>query len=299
MSTSSILFLSDLTVVDHAYIDHRGNVVGGSFNPSFFVNGELDPVEQVVVDFSAVKKQIKQIIDHKETGFDHKLWFIKGYSHGKITFYGETKSRVLIETPTTILDIPANAVKVLSAYAYNDLAIGVLMGAEVEAGLNELHPVDITVQCVNNTNCHVPTSNTDISLFRYTHGLKDSTSWGCKNIAHGHLSYIQLQSYVDSLTLSGQIAADIDDAVFVNKANIVDDNSATISIAYTVEDRGRFYCAYQKSAYKIFVLETETTVEHLVEYVAAKYHDALVENGVTMLLMSEGLSKGACINIQP
>jgi hypothetical protein len=46
----------------------------------FALSLQIPSTEKVVVDFSTVKKSIKEIIDHKETGFDHKLWVIEGWS---------------------------------------------------------------------------------------------------------------------------------------------------------------------------------------------------------------------------
>ena len=295
-NTKSTLFLSDLTVVDHAYIDDRGNVVGGSFNPSFFVTGEIDPVEQVVVDFSAIKKQIKSIIDHQEFGFDHKLWYISGYSVGNISQLGD---RVEIDTPTTHLAMPVNALKIFPGTAYSTHQAGQQMGKLVEKELRNLHPgVNITVDCVNNTNCHTPTSIEDVALFRYAHGLKDSTSWGCKNIAHGHLSYIQLLPHCpDAVQLARTIAADLDDTIFINSDNIVIQAFDSISIAYDTPERGKFAASYRADQYNIIVLNTETTVEHLVDYVAKTYEPQLRGCGVTTVLVSEGLSKGACTTI--
>lgn len=297
MSTpnKSTMFLSDLTVVDHAYIDDRGNVVGGSFNPSFFVSGEVDPVEQVVVDFSAVKKQIKSIIDNKEFGFDHKLWFIVGYSAGTTSISGNTME---ITTPTTRLVMPTNAVKIFAGSGYHTDRIGVEMGRLVESVLCSMHPgINIMVKCVNNINCHVPTDVNTTTLFRYAHGLKESTSWGCKNIAHGHLSYIQLLPDSPSARgLANWIAADLDDTIFIYNDNIVEGNAGYTTIEYTTE-RGYFRGEYKNDAYKLVVLLTETTVEHLVEYVVAKYSDHFTANGVDTVLVSEGLSKGACITL--
>ena len=71
--TNPTMFFSQPTVIDHAYIDQEGRVVGGSFNPDFLVTGEIDPKEKVVIDFGTGKKQIKALIDHKEFGYDHKL----------------------------------------------------------------------------------------------------------------------------------------------------------------------------------------------------------------------------------
>lgn len=293
--SSSTMFLSNLTIVDHAYIDDRGNVVGGSFNPSFLVTGNVDPVEQVVVDFSAVKKQIKGIIDDKEIGFDHKLWFIQGYSTGTLMQAGK---QYVISTPTTELRVPTNAVVVVPDGIYSIDAIGRHMEVLVERELSKLHPrINISVKCLNSVDAHFPTNARSAALFRYAHGLKDSTSWGCKNIAHGHLSYIQLLPVTDvTVALVEQIARDLDDTIFIYRDNVVGETDEAISLAYTTE-RGSFEARYNKNTYKLVVLETETTVEHLVDYVAGAWADVFTEAGVSHLLVSEGLSKGACATI--
>lgn len=292
----SSLFLSNISVVDHAYIDYRGNVVGGSFNPSFLVSGDVDPVEQVVVDFSAVKKQIKAIIDDREIGFDHKLWFIEGYSNGTLTQTSDGQAKIV--TPTTILTAPMNAIKVISDGVYSIDSIGRHLGKLVELELGLLHPnVNIRVECLNNTDAHFPTHSHIASFFRYAHGLKDSTSWGCKNIAHGHLSYIQLMPTNDATNaLAGNMAKSLDDTIFVYRDNIIDETDVHLSIGYNT-DRGHFSAVYQKNAYKIEILDTETTVEHLVDAIAGKWAIELDVLGVTHVLVSEGLSKGALVSV--
>lgn len=295
-SNKSTMFLSNISIVDHAYIDQRGNVVGGSFNPSFFVTGEIDPVEQVVVDFSAVKKQIKLIIDDKEQGVDHKLWFIRGYSAGTIEI---TDSGYTITTPTTTLTVPKNAVTVIDGGDYSVESIGLYMGEYVQTFLRKLHPnVNIEVECSNSVDVHYPTQERYAPTFRYAHGLKNSTSWGCKNIAHGHLSYIQLLPInIETRELAAAIACDIDDTIFVFAENVTENNVDDVLVSYNTDERGEFSARYRKDAYKLTILETETTVEHLVEYVTAKYAAELDALSVGAVLVSEGLSKGACIRL--
>jgi hypothetical protein len=99
--------------------------------------------------------------------------------------------------------------------------------------------------------------------------------------------------------LASAIAADLDDTIFIFDTNIIEDDDVHLVIEYHTEARGRFYGAYTKAAYKLAVLPTETTVEHLVDYVANKYSTALNDAGVEMVLMSEGLSKGACVTTSP
>ena len=168
---TSTMWLANLSIVDHAYIDDRGNVVGGSFNPSFLVSGKVDPTEQVVVDFSTIKKQIKQIIDDKETGFDHKLWFIDGFSNGTITEVDN--DRIVITTPTATLGMPNNAIKRFRGTEYSSELVGAAMSQYVTAQLaRDVHPsIEIEAVCNNTTDCHFPTPDHTASLFRYAHGL--------------------------------------------------------------------------------------------------------------------------------
>lgn len=298
MNNSSTMFLSNLTILDHAIIDERGNVVGGSFNPSFFVTGRIDPAEQVVVDFSTVKKDIKNIIDHKETGFDHKLWWIQGISLGTTSTVGD---RIIIVTPTTRLEMPTNAVRFIPTVEGADIidTIQTCINKHVTKELRKLHPGgEIQVKGYCFTDAHFPTSNQCAAFFRYAHGLKDSTSWGCNNIAHGHLSYIQLlPTTASSVVLQKQIATDLHDTMFVFNENITDDFADELTVEYDTPLRGHFLAQFNKKDYNIIILETETTVEHLVEYVVAKYHNELTTLGVELVLVSEGLSKGACLTV--
>ncbi len=63
------LFVRDLTVIDSSYIcEHRG-VVGDSWILDVTMSGELNEMS-MVLDFSKVKKQIKQLVDQHA---DHRL----------------------------------------------------------------------------------------------------------------------------------------------------------------------------------------------------------------------------------
>lgn len=308
-NNTSQLFLSDMTVVDHAYVDNQGIVVGGSFNPSFLVEGKVDPVENVVVDFSRIKKDIKNIVDANEDGFDHKLWFIPGWSKGTIEVTLDGNCHIV--TTTTDLVMPQNAVKVVEGISeYSTNLIGVAMGNFVTAKLQILYPqVDISVECINSTKQHQPDNIPSGALFRYVHGLKNSSSWGCQNHSHGHLSFLRLlaekPSYSETtkyettavLSLQSTIAHALDNTLFVFKDNITSDTSSVLTIGYTTE-RGTFLAQYSKADYKIVVLETETTVEHLVEYVKTQFAQELKQAKVAYILMSEGLSKGAASSVQ-
>lgn len=322
---NSTMFLNDLSVVDHAYITEHGAVRGGSFNPSFLVSGEIDPVEQVVVDFSTIKKQLKAAIDDKSVGFDHKLWVIKGFSSCDIIVDGVTVSDfevladhsvygeltpITIKTPTTELTVPKNAIKFVVPATPNHSAYTIgNVGLWFAEFLNKWFNGSVEVECFNNINAHTlhPQSTNPIGYFTYAHGLKDSTSWGCQNIAHGHLSFIQFDTTAPieiQQELLNLICADLDGTVFINHDNVVAVDDNTVEIQYTTP-RGTFKGKYpledwnlcdtviQSSPMKSIILETETTIEFLVEYINASYGDLLQKHQISRIFVSEGLSKGA------
>lgn len=287
----SSMFLGDTTNIDHAYIDENGVVVGGSYRPKFFVTGDIDPVENVVVDFSTIKKTLKAIIDDKVSGYDHKLWWINGVSEGEISF---VEDQVHIITPYVNITGPKDIVKLI------DGDVDEYFVKELTVLLNQKYPnVNITIENTMTTTFDLmPHVNSDAFRFRYVHGLKESTSWGCQNIAHGHLSYIAAETTNELATnmLLAGIASTLDGSVFVWHDNITghDQDGSMVTVEYT---SGRGHMKMEVHDSLVVPIETETTVEHLVEFVAAEYGEMLRNAGVTRLHVSEGLSKGACVTL--
>lgn len=286
----SNMFLSDLTVVDHAFIDNTGRVLGGSFNPGFLITGEVSADESVVVDFSTIKKDIKYAIDKHVfdvnlNGFDHKLWFIEGFSAGSYEIFDDY---VEVDTPALSFKLPIDALRVIKPIngfsTYSIEFIGLAIAQHVYSCLLKTYPdINLGVECLNNINVHT-CSYYDYAYFNYSHGLKNSTSYGCNNIAHGHLSYMQHKDD-DVLRL---VCEELDNAVFINQENISYEDNEMIGINYDTEERGSFSATYNKEMNKIIILDTETTIEFIAEYVKNKFN-------ISDFYISEGLSKGAYI----
>ena len=345
---STSLTLANLSVVDHAFIDHRGLVIGGSYNPNFIVSGKTDPVEKVVVDFSTIKKDVKKIIDRHEfdvltNGFDHKLWIIPGLSNCTWSVNEET-NRIDIFTPVMHISGAVDAVRVFKEHDYaadgmslNEIDSIFEMECEkdVQDRLREIHPnVDVSVSCINTTDVHTPYTNETLVMFSYAHGLRDSTSYGCKNIAHGHLSYAQMfptNSYelehpervremLNQLLVS--VIRQINKHIFIRSDNLIEqlDDGAPlaqnwIGLAYDTP-RGRFNMELDAMKVPHTILETETTIEFIVQHVMERiklaapqflldwnsqddsdFVDLKVGDSVAVsLVVSEGLSKGCQMN---
>lgn len=300
----STLFLNHITCVDHAYIDNSGHVVGGSYSPSFKVSGVVEEHEQVVVDFSNIKKRIKEIIDDKVNGFDHKLWWLEGYSAGVMISSGTT----LISTDKVELNLVNDAVReIRNTFALKDGLtlqhfMGITFAEHVEKMLRK-QGLMVDVECVNSETKQL-VYDAHAAEFRYTHGLKNSSSYGCQNIAHGHLSFVQVlakrpenQSKCDSV--ANFIAERLHNAMFVYSNNVVwrTKRNAKINIAYT-SPRGSWQCTVDEIESKVIEIPSETTVENLVDYALHQFSDELVSCGADELYISEGLSKGAVAKVE-
>lgn len=252
------------------------------------VSGDTTESESVVLDFSTAKKQIKNLIDHQEYGLDHKLWIPKeledSYLGDDGTFYFVSKE--------TKFALPENAIRRI------DLSIPIYQTIEK---FLKYHMPEFDFSVVLDESVPFVFGNvmSNPGFFRYTHGLKDSTSWGCQNISHGHMSYIYTEGPNAEAceALNIEIAQHLEESVFVMRSNIIKEDGDFVLVGYRTE-RGDFAVDYNRTLYKLCILETETTIEFLVDYVARLYATKLKEAGVTKLFVSEGLLKGACVSME-
>lgn len=296
----SNLFLRNVTAIDFALLDPVSNMPrGGSLQLSAIVSGKVDKHEAVVVDFSKIKKSIKDIVDDNEHGFDHKLWIPDNYNthYPQIDVYEEA-GEIEIATPQFSTICPTNAVKFVNL---DDVSSSIT--AQLQTELNILYPhVNIQIKTEVNEDMWIPDSmKLSAMKFQYVHGLKNSSSWGCQNINHGHLSWLAICDKNNvSLFIPTQLYArlrhDLNNAIFVWRDNIVYDEGNQINIGYQCE-RGYFECAYSRDA-NIRIVDTETTVENLAQWFVNHYRDELTsgelkERGAHTVYLSEGLTKGS------
>lgn len=284
----SSIFLNDLTVIDYSIITPQGVIVGGAATLNLEVTGPIEPHEGVVIDFSACKKQIKRLIDGVG-GFDHKCW---------INLDDTNIVLDLDEANTTVTHrlsgLSITAERDAFAWVTNDPT------SDIAEFLNtKLAPYHVSNITLNASVIPCPQANTATHMFRYVHGLKNSSSHGCKNIVHGHKSWIAASvnegypSKTVDLVLNG-IATDLNECLFVHAEDLLSSESGTYKVGYTTAERGKMSMSFTQ---KMVVLETQTTVEHIVEYVRARYYDQLIAVGVKELFVSEGLCKGAKVTM--
>lgn len=292
MKQISQLFLRNVTCIDHAILDNVGFIRGGSYHQEIKVSGEVDEHEQVVVDFSNVKSEIKKIIDDPNHGYDHKLWIIKGWSDCKIDYLDDYYIQVSSRHHT--LTAPRDALKIMEGGILHGISIidyiQNYMSNELEEKLNKIYKTN-HIKIELKLTEEIFGSNP--SKFTYYHGLKNSSSWGCKNIAHGHTSFVEVYNSLDERVFEVEdiIRNYLDGALILYKENLIGDNK----IAYSTSERGLFSLSFSDDV-KTVIMDKETTIENIVEHVYNKLKIVLDYYDVSKIFISEGLQKGAIKN---
>lgn len=283
----SSIFLNDLTVIDYSIITPQGVIVGGAATLNLEITGPVESHEGVVIDFSACKKQIKALIDGKD-GFDHKCW-VNVDDHNVVMDLSEEYHQVTHR----VSGLNIRAEREAFAYVSNDPTVDIAEFLNVH-----MAPYVVSNVCLNTNIIPVPRANTSSPVFRYVHGLKNSSSYGCKNIVHGHKSWISAVVNEDNKSFADQIlrgiATDLDGCIFVHAEDLQSTEDGVYKIGYDTDERGKMSMSFTQ---KLIVLETQTTVEHIVEYIRARYYDQLKYVGVKELFVSEGLCKGAKVTL--
>lgn len=316
---TSCMFLSNVTLIDAAYVDHEGRARGISVSPLFEVSGAVTEDEQVVIDFSKCRKMLKALIDDKEHGYDHKLWV----DRNDVSQFLTTSAGTELHTPYFDMLAPRNAYRVTSLYpedfhkrdihTQRSSSLRTLLKQVAEdmgqwlteqlADLNVIVKVQLPRPVGTSTYEMYGTGGyTCRRHFSYTHGLPASSSWGCQNILHGHTSFIDLIGPDDTIEkLSSQIQDALDNAYFYDSANVnlFGQGTGKLGLSYTTE-RGLFNLRLHEPEntghpVRCYPLNCAPTIENIVEWVADRFAQQLEASGVVALAVSEGLWKGAVI----
>ncbi len=295
----STMFLQNVTVIDHAWVDDKGEINGNSYNLCVEITGEIDEQEQVVIDFSGCKKAIKHLVDDSEFAIDHRLVVVNGLSDAIV---GTESGKMHVDTPVFSAESTVSDwVQVIKPYQLfeKNLLIPVdtkymnYVSEYLEQMLQEQlvklgYPVTfVTVELSEKFD--LPSWSESHVEFNYAHGLRSSTSYGCQNIAHGHRSFIAVDVKTGPTGRKElkRIAEEMS-GYLAHADNIAGDRS----VEY-VSGRGYFRMQHENTIW----LPNETTVENLAEFIANKYRDEFEAMGASRLWVSEGLSKGAVVSL--
>jgi len=285
------LFVKDLTVIDASYLCAQRGMVGESWILDVVMSGELNEMS-MVLDFSRVKKQIKQLVDEY---VDHRL--IVPAQNTRIyvaeSQSGYTTVDLLRDEKSIHLNCPDQA------YCFiDDDAV------TIESVTQHLYQVldgklPANVQGLELTLRH---EEIDGAFYHYSHGLKKHDG-NCQRIAHGHRSPIELyvngqrdakleqqwaQRWQDIYLGSSEDEAALS-ALNLSKHAATVSESTHYGFCYRAP-QGKFELAIARSETE--VLSTDTTVELLAQYIAEQVSPIVAAKPLEVVAY-EGVGKGA------
>ena len=198
-------------------------------------------------------------------------------------------------SPSGVEEVIACAEVEIAAYLQNKFA-------------QEGQDIQVVVRLTNNFS-YPEMANKEFEgiTFRYTHGLKNSTSFGCQNIVHGHISYItgklkDSNEYTDNhYRLLEEIADTINCKTFIFENNLVggyqmgfnhpdSDYKGDVCVLEYHSPRGTMYQEIRKE--DSILIKEESTVENIAQWVVQQYRGPLATAGFEKIYVSEGLEKG-------
>lgn len=290
---------------------------GDSLNFHCTIGGPVDAKEGVVVDFSKGKREIKRALDHhiqtrgdrqvesllSDNGFDHKLIVpteplyrrLSESERGAVSSLDLRADRIsdshcrvtAREIPHFEIELPIDALRSLPADILFDLESGDLKplqrflsgylatslpGLLINPSLDR-RPHTATLEHTLGPDYHLFTYN-------YTHGLRNSSSYGCQNILHGHLSFVASLSREDASRISNLL----DGAFLYDGTNWAEGDE---SCGYTTHTRGTFsFKGAKRTHHQSIDIGAEPSIENIAAFVAERLRIR------SPFFLSEGLQKG-------
>ncbi len=274
------LFVEQLTVIDASYLCPVRGLVGESWIVDLELEGALDE-QSMVLDFGAVKKQLKRAIDD---GPDHTLIVPLHYPAQQTATLADGRIRTQFMSQAGGIDhiAPAAALTLLDAPAVT-----------MEALIAHLTPQLAAIVPANVARIGISLRHESIegASYHYTHGLQKHQG-NCQRIAHGHRSRIGI--FVDGArdtALEAQWAETFRDIYLVTGSHVLRDDGERLSVAYTAPE-GAFELTLPKSRTYLLGQDTDSTVEEIAEHLATQIHQQQAGRRVEVRAY-EGVMKGA------
>ncbi|OQX34434.1 MAG: 6-pyruvoyl tetrahydropterin reductase [Oceanospirillales bacterium LUC14_002_19_P2] len=283
----SALFVNQMTTIDFSYLCPERGLVGESLIVDVILNGDLND-EGMVFDFSHVKKQIKQSIDHS---MDHTLLVP---AECAAIEYCQEDGRIDVTLHTHELGYiqcraPEQAITLLPLSQITPEALQPLLEQQVMADLPEN---------VSGVELRLYPETIYGAWYHYSHGLKKHQG-DCQRIAHGHRSAIQI--------LLNNQRSESHEQDWANRwQDIYLATREDLLTTFTVQDRDyhRFGYTAQQGYFEIsllasrcYLIDTDTTVELLADHMAKTVANENPGQSIRAIAY-EGFQKGAVADAQ-
>ncbi len=283
------LFVDQLTVIDCSVLDPEVGLVGESWIVDIELTGPLDG-QGMVLDFSAVKKQIKRAIDAL---VDHRLLVPVRHAGLQMTQRDDQLDLQFRDNTGQLWHhiSPALAVCPVPVSAVAPQTLAPWLQQQVEAQLATGLTLTLRLRAEAIDGAH----------YRYSHGLQQHDG-ACQRIAHGHRSRLEIR-------LDGQRSSEWEqrwakrfhDIYLVTRSHIVCESiddfgeapTAMLDLRYRAAE-GEYRLRLPKA--RCHVLEGETTVEQIAAYLAQTTRQelaAVMPTARVQVRAFEGVQKGA------
>ncbi len=286
------LFVKDLTVIDASYLCETRGMVGESWILDVVMHGDLNEMN-MVLDFSKVKKQIKQLVDEH---VDHRLLVPSKNSavHSARAKVGYSMVDLTRGEKGIHLNCPDEAFCFIDAEEISIESVTEHIHKVLKGNLpSNVASIDITLR-------H---EKIDGAYYHYTHGLKKHDG-NCQRIAHGHRSPLKIlidgqrdttrelafaQRWQDIYLAAIEDLVEIANLELSEHASLINCDTH-FGFRYTTS-QGEFQLAIAHSETE--VLNTDTTVELLAVFIAKEIATSLGEGPSLQVIAYEGVGKGA------
>ncbi len=274
----STLFVKGLTVVDFSYLHAQRGLLGESWRLDISLSGDLDQ-QGMVLDFSAVKRQVKQLVDLE---FDHKLIVpLKSSAvaltqqQERCTVFFEYGDRATIEHHS-----PASALCLLPAARVTRETVA---AAITDSLLKEM-PANVSQLEVMLSPEHI-----EGPFYHYSHGLKHHAG-NCQRIAHGHRSIIEIRHNGSrDHQLESDWAAKWRDIYIGNSEDLISEEGGQHLYRYQAS-QGNF--TLKLPAKCCYDINNDSTIENLAQHIANSLKQQHPESAFEVFAY-EGSGKGA------
>ncbi|OAJ33490.1 6-carboxytetrahydropterin synthase [Piscirickettsia salmonis] len=284
------LFVDDLTVIDFSYLHDERGILGESWIVDIELYGDLNP-ENMVFDFSHVKKQLKHVID---STVDHKF-VIARYQPDLVIDSLNHQCQVRYQGAQTFeYNAPEQAVTILESEEVTFASVKAYLLPILEAAVPEnVYKVKVNLRA----------EVIKDEFYHYTHGLKHHFG-DCQRMVHGHRSTIEIyENGQRNLLEEKKWAARWCDIYLGSQEDLCEkisiENSAMLSLNGKNDDFYRFSYRSEQGLFELKILKanceilnSDTTVECIAEFIAQKLkaQRPLSEFKVKAF---EGVAKGA------
>ena len=258
LAAMQTLFVKRLTVIDFSYLSPERGLVGDSWQVDLELDGQLD-YQGMVLDFGAVKRHIKQLIDED---FDHRLLVPAQYPGLNIAEYPE-----ILHLSFRLED--GRRIEHRSPRAALRLLPCDRISADRLAQIVTDHLSPLTPDNVDALRVRLWPETIDGAFYQYSHGLKQHGG-NCQRIAHGHRSRLEIwRNGARDRALEDDWAERWRDIYIGTRGDLIGssrrDGVEYHEFAYR-SGQGNFGLALPKAA--CYLIDSDSTVENIAQHIA-------------------------------